>query len=170
MWIDRVLPIRGIYGIVRLRLALPDWIMVIKRLITAGTLFAFLLVTGMAHLCPCTCCDATPEETLAGVSSPVLASGCCTEAESGTASSKPAAQDVRSHPKVSTCSCDTTPPTRVSAAINTDSHAFSKHLVRLEVFHAAVHQHAETQATLLAPAHDLRAQTAPYLSNCTFLC
>lgn len=145
--------------------------MVIKRLITAGTLFAFLLVTGMAHLCPCACCDATAEETSVEVSSPIHATECCTEAgDSSTVPSKSAARDVRSHSTVSTCSCDTTPPTRVSAAVNTDSHAFSKHLVRHEVSLAAVDQHAETQATLSAPAHYWQARTAPYLSNCTFLC
>jgi len=149
-----------------------------KRGIALTVLVAFLFVTGMAPLCVCRCCDradAAGREAQLGAES----EDCCnTEAmlaapENRTVTADaPHTQRLASQTGVSACSCDMTPPAKLTAVAVDSTVSMAKMSPGLIVIDQAVS--APTSGYSRDAIAALSAWSVPHASafllNCSFLC
>lgn len=146
----------------------------LKRSIAGCVLVVFVLVTGMAPLCLCRCCEsdvaAEPVATLVSHAEDT-AKTCCNEAsEKASATRDSKGHHVESQTGVSACSCDVTSPTRFEAITADATPVVCKivvgHLESIRDLHRPTLN--EPRFNVFAPTP--HSHNSAFLTNCSFLC
>jgi hypothetical protein len=172
---DTTLPVAGIYGRVAKLFKRPTESCVnLKRSKALSVLVVFVLVTGMAPLCLCRCCESViaAEPVAASDSGVEDASKTCCDRSQKIATGK---QDSNGHGDaaqegVSACSCDVTSPTRFEAITADASPVVCKIVVGQLESVRDTHRPTLSEPRFIAFAAAPHSHNSAFLTNCSFLC